>query len=95
MTDPGTTEIVLVDYNDSWPTKYREHAARIAAALGGRAVQVEHIGSTAVPGLAAKPTIDVLLVVADSADEAMYVPDLEAAGYELRIRNPSSMSIAC
>jgi len=88
MTDPGTKEIVLVEYDGTWPTRFREHAARIAEALGGRAVQIEHIGSTAVPGLAAKPTIDVLLVVTDSGDEATYVPDLEAAGYELRLREP-------
>jgi GrpB-like predicted nucleotidyltransferase (UPF0157 family) len=49
---------------------------------------VEHIGSTSVPGLVAKPIIDILLVVADSADEALYVPALEAAGYVLRIREP-------
>lgn len=80
--------IVLVEYDDTWPARYREHATRIEAALGGRAVRIEHIGSTAVPGLAAKPIIDVLLVVADSADEAGYVPDLEAAGYELWRREP-------
>ena len=49
---------------------------------------VEHIGSTAVPGLVAKPIIDILLVVANSADESSYVPALEAAGYVLRIREP-------
>ena len=54
-----------------------------------RVLQIEHAGSTAVPGLAAKPTIDVILVVADSADEPAYVPDLEAAGYLLHIREPN------
>ena len=49
---------------------------------------LEHVGSTSVPGLAAKPRIDILLVVADSADEAAYVPDLEVAAYVLRIREP-------
>jgi GrpB-like predicted nucleotidyltransferase (UPF0157 family) len=49
---------------------------------------IEHVGSTAVPGLAAKPRIDVRLVVADSADEPAYVPAVEAAGYVLRIREP-------
>ena len=52
-------------------------------------MQIEHVGSTSVPGLAAKPVIDIVLVVADSADEATYVPDLEAAGYRLRHREPS------
>ena len=56
--------------------------------LGERALLIEHVGSTSVPGLAAKPTIDVLLVVADSADEDAYLPALEAAGYVLRIREP-------
>jgi GrpB-like predicted nucleotidyltransferase (UPF0157 family) len=58
------------------------------AALGPRAVQVEHVGSTSVPGLAAKPVIDIVLVVADSADEAGYLPDLETAGYVLQFREP-------
>ena len=57
---------------------------RTASARRWRAaVQIEHVGSTSVPGLAAKPVIDIVLVVADSADEAAYVPDLEAAGYRL------------
>ncbi len=51
-------------------------------------MQVEHVGSTSVPGLAAKPVIDIVLVVSDSADEAGYVPDLEAAGYALQFREP-------
>jgi len=54
-----------------------------------RALQIEHVGSTSVAGLAAKPVIDIVLVVGDSADEAIYVPDLEAAGYRLRHREPS------
>ena len=58
------------------------------AALGGRVLQLEHTGSTAVPGLAAKPIIDITLVVADSANEAAYAPALEGAGYVLRIREP-------
>ena len=49
---------------------------------------MEHVGSTSVPGLAAKPIIDISLAVADSADEQAYVPALEAAGYFLRIREP-------
>ena len=53
-----------------------------------RTVQIEHVGSTSVPGLPAKPVVDIVLVVADSADEAAYVPDLEAAGYRLRHRVP-------
>lgn len=56
--------------------------------LGNKALRVEHVGSTSVPGLCAKPIIDMLLVVADSADEPSYVPAMEAAGYTLRIREP-------
>jgi len=80
--------IVLVEHDPSWAARFARHAATIRAALGERALLVEHIGSTAVPGLAAKPIVDVLLVVADSADEPAYLPALEAAGYELRIREP-------
>jgi GrpB-like predicted nucleotidyltransferase (UPF0157 family) len=78
--------ISLVDYDARWPERYRREADRIQAVLGRRALRIEHTRSTSVPGLAAKPVIDMLLVVADSADEDAYVPDLERAGYSLRIR---------
>lgn len=58
------------------------------AALGERALRIEHAGSTSVPELAAKPVIDIVLVVADSGDEDSYAPDLESTGYVLRIREP-------
>ena len=83
-----SVRILLENYNPEWPELYRREANRISAALDRRVLQIEHAGSTAVPGLAAKPTIDVILVVANSADESVYVPDLEAAGYLLRIREP-------
>ncbi len=63
-------------------------SARIRGALGERALRVEHAGSTAVPGLAAKPVIDIVLAVADSAAETEYARDLETAGYALTIREP-------
>ena len=85
---PLTGPIELRDYDPRWPELYAEHAARLGAALGERAVRVEHVGSTAVPGLAAKPIIDIALEVPDSADEPAYVGDLEAAGYVLRAREP-------
>ena len=81
-------DIVVVDYDPAWPGCFAEHDVTIRAALGERARLVEHIGSTAVPGLAAKPVIDVLLVVDDPADEPSYLPALEAAGYVLRVREP-------
>jgi GrpB-like predicted nucleotidyltransferase (UPF0157 family) len=81
-----TRPIVVVDYDDEWPSLFRREAARVAGLLGGRALRIEHVGSTAVPGLPAKPIIDIDLVVADSADEAAYLPVLQSAGYRLVIR---------
>jgi GrpB-like predicted nucleotidyltransferase (UPF0157 family) len=81
-------EIKIVVYDPDWPEKFETHARIIAAALGGSALRIEHVGSTSVPGLAAKPIIDILVVVADSADESAYLPRLEAAGYALRVREP-------
>jgi GrpB-like predicted nucleotidyltransferase (UPF0157 family) len=80
--------IQLVDYDPSWPEMFAREVERIAAALGEGALRTEHVGSTAVPGLAAKPIIDILLVVADSAAEEAYAPALEAAGYVLGVREP-------
>jgi GrpB-like predicted nucleotidyltransferase (UPF0157 family) len=85
---PHNAPITLADYDPGWPVLFAREAARIRAALGGRALQVEHVGSTSVPGLAAKPIIDILLAVPDSSDEQAYVPALERAGYVLRAREP-------
>ena len=81
-------EITIVDYDPVWPGKFARHAAILGDALGPAALRIEHIGSTSVPGLAAKPIIDILVVVADSADEGAYLPQLEATGYVLRVREP-------
>ena len=78
----------LVEYDPAWPSLFEHEATRIAAALDERALQLEHVGSTSVPGLVAKPRIDIVLAVADSADEPSYVPALESASYMLRIREP-------
>ncbi len=80
--------IEICDYDPQWPAKFQQHAECIVRALGSAALQIEHIGSTSVPGLGAKPIIDVLLVVEDSSDEADYLPHLEGAGYVLRVREP-------
>ena len=80
--------VLLVDYDPAWPALYVREAERIRSALGERVVVLEHVGSTSAPGLAAKPIIDLVLGVADSADETAYVPALEAAGYVLHIREP-------
>jgi len=83
-----TGKIVIADYDPTWPDRFTDERSRITDLLGPSALAVEHIGSTSVPGLAAKPIIDIDLIVADSTDEPGYVPVLEAAGYVLRVREP-------
>ena len=73
--------VLLVPYDPAWPTAYEGLAILIDGALGEDAIALHHVGSTSVPGLAAKPIIDLVLEVADSADEEAYVPALEAAGF--------------
>jgi GrpB-like predicted nucleotidyltransferase (UPF0157 family) len=86
--EPHNAPVTLVDYDPAWPGLFEREEARIRAALGDTVVRLEHTGSTSVPGLAAKPIIDMTLIVPDSSDEAAYVARLEAAGYQLRIREP-------
>ena len=97
VTEPPklTGKIQVVDYDPAWPELFRREAERIRAALGERVVLLEHIGSTSVPGLAAKPVIDILLIVPDSPDEPAWLPDLEAAGYVLVIREPGWYQHRC
>jgi GrpB-like predicted nucleotidyltransferase (UPF0157 family) len=85
---PKNRDVVIADYDPIWPHWYESAAFRIREALGDRALEIHHVGSTSVRGLAAKPLIDVNLVVRDTTDEDAYVPPLEAIGYELRIREP-------
>jgi GrpB-like predicted nucleotidyltransferase (UPF0157 family) len=80
--------IEIREYDPAWPALFEREAARIREVLGDRVVRLEHVGSTSVPGLPAKPIVDIGLEVPDSAAEDRYVPDLEAAGYVLRIREP-------
>ncbi len=86
--EPEKVDIVVVDYDPAWPRRFEVERQRIMRALGDRALAVDHVGSTSVPHLAAKPIIDINLMVTDSSDEQSYVPDLVAAGYELRVREP-------
>ena len=86
--DVEKVRINIVDYDNDWPRKFAVHAQVISAALSGIALSIEHIGSTSVPQLAAKPIIDILVVVQDSTNESVYLPQLEAAGYVLRVREP-------
>ncbi len=80
--------IYLAEYDPEWPRLYEREATRVREALDGWVVLLEHVGSTSIPGLAAKPRIDILLVVPSSADEPSYVPPLEAAGFYLNVREP-------
>ena len=81
-------KVVLVDYDPAWPVLFAREKDRVRSALGPKALSIEHVGSTSVPGIPAKPIIDVLLVVERSADEKSYLPALESAGYVLGIREP-------
>ena len=85
---PQFQEVVVADYDPEWPAWFDQAAERIRGALGDAALEIHHVGSTSVPGLAAKPLIDINLVVADTTDEDAYVPQLEALGYVLRVREP-------
>src|SRR5215510_15584600 len=80
--------IEVTDPDPAWPRQFDRIAGRIRDALGWRVLQLEHVGSTSVPGLAAKPVIDIDLTVADPAREQDYVPALETAGFRLIIRKP-------
>jgi GrpB-like predicted nucleotidyltransferase (UPF0157 family) len=97
--DVTTTEIVggaeavhvsLHEYDERWPSEFVEHRRRIVQALApsGMAIEVDHIGSTSVPGLAAKPIVDIVVAVPDITAEGDYLDPLLAAGYELRVREP-------
>lgn len=85
---PLAQPIQIADYDPAWPQLFEREADRVRATLGERVLLLEHVGSTSVPGLAAKPRIDMLLVVADSADESAYVPAMQAVGYVLQVREP-------
>jgi GrpB-like predicted nucleotidyltransferase (UPF0157 family) len=80
--------VMLAEYDPAWALQFEREAARVRSILGDRFRLLEHVGSTSVPGLAAKPIVDMVLAVPDSADEPSYVPAMEAAGYVLRIREP-------
>ncbi|HGM6860827.1 TPA: GrpB family protein [Serratia rubidaea] len=86
---PRQEEIDVVDYDPRWPQRFAQEKARLKRALGPYALHIEHVGSTAVPALAAKPIIDIDLLVADPANEAGYIPPLTALGYVHTIREPS------
>jgi GrpB-like predicted nucleotidyltransferase (UPF0157 family) len=85
---PLNSTIYLAPYDPAWPSLFTRLAKHIHAALRDNLLLLEHVGSTSVPGLSAKPIIDMVLAVADSSDESSYVKPLEEKGYTLRIREP-------
>ena len=94
-TQPFNSQITLVEYDPEWPVQYEREAERIRRVLCRRALQVEHMGSTSVPGLIAKPIIDILLAVTDSSDE----PSLPSSSRSCRLQTdnpgvPTVTSIA-
>jgi GrpB-like predicted nucleotidyltransferase (UPF0157 family) len=85
---PTPTPILVVESDPMWPHQFDVLATRIRDVLGDRVLALEHVGSTSVPGLPAKPIIDIDLTVVDSSDEVAYVPALERVGFVLTIREP-------
>lgn len=88
---PEPVTVTLHSADSGWAAVFADHRRRILEALPGSGTDapvVEHIGSTAVPGLAAKPIVDIVVAVPDVTAEATYLDQLLAAGYELRVREP-------
>lgn len=85
---PHNGTIDLAAYDSAWPSQFDYLAGLILSAISGAAILLEHVGSTSVPGLSAKPVIDMVLAVPNSADEPSYVPALEQVGFALKIREP-------
>ncbi len=81
-------QVVLAEPDPAWASQYAAEESLITAALGPALSAIHHAGSTSVPGLAAKPVVDIVLTVADPTDEAAYVPPLEGVGYVLHHREP-------
>ncbi|EPG8536268.1 GrpB family protein [Citrobacter amalonaticus] len=85
---PPIENVAVVAYDPLWPNIYSTLASKIMIELGSNLLEIDHVGSTAVPGLAAKSIIDIDLTVADAADEKTYVSALENLGYRLIVREP-------
>jgi GrpB-like predicted nucleotidyltransferase (UPF0157 family) len=92
---PAPEPVTIVPYNPEWPRRYQALSTAVRTALGDVALDVEHVGSTSVEGLAAKDVIDINLTVADPRDEDVYVPALERLGYVLTVREPSFHDHRC
>jgi GrpB-like predicted nucleotidyltransferase (UPF0157 family) len=76
----------ISEYDPAWAGRFADWRFRLAAALGAAATRIDHVGSTAVPGLAAKPVIDIMISVPDVRDEPSYLPACPSAGLILRMR---------
>jgi GrpB-like predicted nucleotidyltransferase (UPF0157 family) len=92
---PPPETIAIVPYDPEWPARYRALSAGIRAALGDAVLDIDHVGSTSVAGLAAKDVIDIDLTVADPRDEDAYLPALERLGYVLTVRERSFHEHRC
>jgi len=83
--------VTIVDYDPMWPTLYEKEKMKISEALGNKALAIEHIGSTSVPGLGAKPIIDIMVCVQSNLDADICVPLLKGIGYTdvtVQVGNP-------
>lgn len=80
--------VVLVESDPRWPEQFADLRRRLSVSLGDAVRRIEHVGSTSVAGLVAKPVIDIVATVDDPTAEHTYVPALTAIGYELRAREP-------
>ena len=83
------SQIFLEKYNEQWPVEYQKQKILILQALSHLKISIEHVGPTSVPGLSAKPIIDIVLEVPDSSNEESYVPQLESKKFKLKIREPN------
>lgn len=82
------TRVELAEYDPRWADRFAARAAELRQVLGERARLIEHVGSTSVPGLVAKPIVDIVVGIDDPDDEPAYLPDIESIGYDLRVRSP-------
>jgi GrpB-like predicted nucleotidyltransferase (UPF0157 family) len=86
---PATWQsIIIEDYDPAWADRFAAASSLLDEALSGLILAIEHVGSTSVPGLPAKPIIDIDLLIGDTADESRYLPALEELGYRLVLREP-------
>jgi GrpB-like predicted nucleotidyltransferase (UPF0157 family) len=86
-SDQRSDPVRVVPHDPAWAGRFQAWRDRLAAGLGATAVRIEHVGSTSVPGLAAKPIVDIQVSVADMDQEDAYVPQCESAGLQLRSRD--------